>query len=508
MTRRVLYFPHDFRREFFHGFAAHVVQEAGWTLGVVCKPQIRDLLFAKIGDRCQYFVLPEFSKKASWEREPAAVQRIQSLIESCEELTGVSVNRFLLAAERDLGPGYRADAYNYPETDLSRRSAKGAGCAHRTIERMFHHAVQVIEEFEPDCLIFGNTSPAENLAFSMVTEHKAIPFFLNRASKLHSGRCYWTRDRWMLNDATRHAFERRSASNESVSARAIARLDELRAKPEPIDYVKANWKKTDSKRAWIPTHAAFARRLATQLRYVLGGRRGATPKSALVGLADFYRRKYLWHRLRGFLATFDEAELAGMKYIYYPFHKEPELAINFQAYLWHDQRNTIKLLSSMLPRGVRLLVREHRRTWGRRPTRYLKVLIGYPGVTVIDPFDSQYKYIQHAGLIITDNGSSGWEGLIMGRPVIVLHENFYDVAGLARHIRDIDRLNSEILKVFRSPPPVDVEDRERRLGLLLDAEWESSLPDDPDHYADNARAVEDLLDSVKGGQTSAQALKA
>ncbi len=113
-----------------------------------------------------------------------------------------------------------------------------------------------------------------------------------------------------------------------------------------------------------------------------------------------------------------------MKYVYLPLHKDAEFAQTFQATTWHDQRNTVRVLASMLPAGYRLLVREHRMNSGFRPTRGYRELLNLPNVVLLDPHDSQFKYLRYADLVVTENGSSGWEGLVLGRRVLLLSRTF------------------------------------------------------------------------------------
>ena len=47
-------------------------------------------------------------------------------------------------------------------------------------------------------------------------------------------------------------------------------------------------------------------------------------------------------------------------------------------------------------------------------------------VRLINPFDEQFKYIKNSDLVITDNGTSGWEALIL-KPLINLSDSFYDI---------------------------------------------------------------------------------
>ena len=48
-------------------------------------------------------------------------------------------------------------------------------------------------------MISGITSPAMHFAIYLICNLKKIPFLVNRKSKIHSNRCYWTTDFNMLN---------------------------------------------------------------------------------------------------------------------------------------------------------------------------------------------------------------------------------------------------------------------------------------------------------------------
>ena len=159
-------------------------------------------------------------------------------------------------------------------------------------------------------------------------------------------------------------------------------------------------------------------------------------------------------------------------------HKEPEVAINAQNPEWHSQKNLIALLSANLPSGYRLFVREHRFNEGRRPTKFYTDICRYPGVNLIDPFDSQFKYIRNASLIVTENGTTGFEGLIFGRRVLLLSENFYSAAGLAPIVEKPGELGERIVAMLREPPASSTPDWDRRLSCLIDAEYATTLPDD------------------------------
>ena len=339
-----------------------------------------------------------------------------------------------------------------------------------------------------------------------MAEFRGVPFLINRRCKVHAHRCYWTLDRAMLSDLAKRAYRDKETSRAPVSDAARDYVGNFRNQPQTVAYIANFWSYAAASKEWWNWHRKCAGLALGQIVHAVKRRTGQPPKRAWPTLIEFYRMRFLKLRQRPLMKRFGESELEGMSYVYLPFHKEPEMAINFQAYPWHSQIHTVEFLSALLPRGYKLLVREHRGTSGRRPTAFLRRLAGYPGIVVVDPFDPQFKYIQNADLIITDNGSTGWEGILFGKPVITLHENFYDVPGLSTHVTEPEKLNQAILKLLRAPEPPDEQAYERRLGWFIDAQWETTFADDDEHHADGFAFIETLLAGL--GHTAASSAEA
>ncbi len=95
---------------------------------------------------------------------------------------------------------------------------------------------------------------------------------------------------------------------------------------------------------------------------------------------------------------------------------------------------------------------------GLRPTAFYAELLKLPNVVLVDAYDSQFKYLRNASLVVTENGSSGWEGVIMGRKVLTLCRTFYDGVDVAAKLGSRDELARKVLDLVRAPDP-DSEDR-------------------------------------------------
>ncbi len=58
-----------------------------------------------------FYFVPNFNDRQAWEDDPKRVAEIDAFIAECEQATGISAGRILLAGERDLGRGYSRPIY-------------------------------------------------------------------------------------------------------------------------------------------------------------------------------------------------------------------------------------------------------------------------------------------------------------------------------------------------------------------------------------------------------------
>ena len=106
---------------------------------------------------------------------------------------------------------------------------------------------------------------------------------------------------------------------------------------------------------------------------------------------------------------------------------------------------------------------------------YYRELSTLPNVFLVDGLNSQFKYIQNADLIVTENGSPGWEGLIFGRRVLTLSKTFYDGASRARKLDGRESLASTILEILDADPVTDQDSHDRDLSCMIQAEYDTSF---------------------------------
>ena len=417
---------------------------------------------------------PHLLKIADWERDPQSVADVERKIHDAELAAGLPLGRCILAGAHNVGRSFNLTLRYSNRYPLVQRVAEDNIEPFRIFRRLFHFCDETIARVNPDLIFSFDWATPLHSSMWLAANLRGIPCVSIRNSKINAGHAFWTNDRLMLNTIALERGKEKRQTNASVSEAARTYIDGFRNQPKTIDYIANKWSDRMRRGFWR-WHLEYARTMVREIINTSRGQDRALRERGIVRLYRYYRGLFLAYYHQRFLRALDEDALAAMKYVYFPMHKEAELAQTMQATAWHDQRNTIRVLASMLPAGYRLLAREHRLNYGLRPTRVYRHLSAIPNVVLIDPFDSQFKYLRHADLVVTENGSSGWEGIVLQRRVITLSNTFYDGAERTTKMENPDDLNAAILNVLAKPEAPDSE-HDHALGCVVDAELETTFP--------------------------------
>jgi hypothetical protein len=490
--RRVLFLPKNSRKVYFQSLLAAARQNLEWDVEIVCPAIARRLWIDVVTGEDKFHLIPNFNGSAPWEDDPASIAAIDALIAECEAKSDISAGRVVLSGERDLGRGYSKSTYYWFHNETARRALADNTEPFRILRRMFAFARDTLDRSRPDIVLAGEWADPLWFTFYLVAQQRGITCVVNRYSKLWSGRCFWSIKPTMYNDFRRNLTTAKREQSARVSGHARHRITLFRKQPTMIEYVRANWNRIDPSN-WVRRHVDIVRAIGFEARHRLSGQDGPPPKPGLQLLFNHYLRPWLEWRNGKFFRRLEEKDLACLRYLYVALHKDPEQTLNYQAPYWANQLYTVGLLSSCLPYGFRLLVREHRANVGRRPSRFYSNMSELPAVVLIDAYDDQFKYIRNADLIVTDNGSAGWEGLLLGRRVITLADTYYDGTGLEHRVHEPEQLAPTVVEMLGQPPVNDVESHDRALGWLLDAEWETSAPIESSDHAESLALLAELL---------------
>ena len=150
------------------------------------------------------------------------------------------------------------------------------------------------------------------------------------------------------------------------------------------------------------------------------------------------------------------------KIIYFPLQVEPDRNLLLGAPDFVDQLNSVVQIAKRLPPGYKLYVKEHpgqNRTW--REISYYEKMLKLKNVKLIHPHFPSEKIYQKCDLVITAVGTSGFEALFYGIPVIIFGDTIYSDISTVTKMNSFDKLESIIINSLNQKPNPD------ELNLLL-----------------------------------------
>lgn len=448
----------------------------GWEINIITTSEYMKPYTDFIDSTEQLIILPNWLEKQPWEDEPYEVEKIIHIMRESERITKIPVNRILLSNERSIGRAYSKRNYYWPENKLARCALKNNEVPESVLMRSFKFAMDVLEKMKPTLCLGSPTGGIVNTTFYFVTRYLNIPYVACMASLVASKRHFWACDWGTFNTRIAYEFSCKLENHDKPSESSLQYIKKFQKRPKPFPIYQFMWGDKNRLINFYNINKNIINRTLNRLIPIVKRQKVSEPKPLFQFIIYNYRTYFLQMLQKRFYRVLSEDELSTMKYIYYPFHLDPEIVLNVQAPFWHNQLNTIKLLSYNLPAGYKLLVREHRYNVGRRSSRYLKELVRLPGVIFIDGLDNQYKYIKNADLVVTVNGTTGFEGIMMGRPVLTLDRTFYDSLGLS--VRPYSYLDFGVVILDAIQSYTVDEFRDERIALFIDAEHQVTVDDD------------------------------
>jgi len=141
------------------------------------------------------------------------------------------------------------------------------------------------------------------------------------------------------------------------------------------------------------------------------------------------------------------------KYIFFPLHVIFDSQVSVRAPHFRDQFKTVQLLADSIPYGYKLYVREHPFLRGARPLSFFRKINKLRNVRLISPQIHPHVVISNAQAIATINSTTGFEGLIFGKPVVTFSHSIYRGLGLTYDVSDPFYTPWVISKALRGGAP-------------------------------------------------------
>lgn len=134
------------------------------------------------------------------------------------------------------------------------------------------------------------------------------------------------------------------------------------------------------------------------------------------------------------------------KFVYFPLQVEPERNVSVGAPFYSNQLETIISIAKSLPIDYKLYVKEHysMKLRGWRNLSYYKKILDLPNVKLIHPSVKPEEIMSKCSLVLTTNGTSGFEVAFYGKPSIVFADTSYSNFPWVHRIKGIEELPQAI----------------------------------------------------------------
>jgi capsule polysaccharide modification protein KpsS len=113
-------------------------------------------------------------------------------------------------------------------------------------------------------------------------------------------------------------------------------------------------------------------------------------------------------------------------YHYFPLHVPNDFALTLRSPIYLNQIDLIKRLLKKIPKNEFLYIKEHpARIGALNFIDAFKILRKYNNLKILYPSINSYEILENCKSAITINSKTGYEALIMNKPLFVFGESYY-----------------------------------------------------------------------------------
>ena len=116
----------------------------------------------------------------------------------------------------------------------------------------------------------------------------------------------------------------------------------------------------------------------------------------------------------------------GDRYVYFPLHYQPEASTLVRGVYYLDQVALIENITKSLPIGYKLYVKIHPSSKGKHHLSFYKKIASIFSVKLVPSDYNSWDLIENSSAVAVVTGTTGWEALQLGKPVITFGECFYN----------------------------------------------------------------------------------
>lgn len=406
-----------------------------------------------------------------WRRALARGHADRTRLSSLEERYG-NLWRFVIA-DRNLGHTFLTGTI-VPETALRGRTAE-LDVVLSCLQELFDYFERRFEADRPDAVFFQVVAAAPALVAAAVCRRMGIPFLCLGKTK-YDDRHHLATNALMQPDPV---VERYADGALTPSPDAWARLEASRIEPKASDHYDADRRNFAARHGGGRAQMLWAQ-LSALPKALRPWRKPYPPDPRAPTAWQMWRweTKVQWNFKRLAASGMFEGQAPDGDYIFFPLSVTPEASTCVVAPEFADQLVLVGALARSLPAGWRLAVKDHLPMCGRRTRSFYQQILQYQNTILVDPTIRSTDLIRKARLTTVIAGTSGWEAMMMGCPVLAFGDVWYLATGLGHRCLNTSRVHEDIHEACRIAGRFDSGERDRRCARMIQALVEGSFPFD------------------------------
>jgi len=179
-----------------------------------------------------------------------------------------------------------------------------------------------------------------------------------------------------------------------------------------------------------------------------------------------FGRGQLWRRIKWsyFTRYFFKYDIKNKneKYVYFPFFSAKETYyLSNDMYYGENEISLIKEVARCLPKGYFLYTKEHPFNPGDFTYSQLKELKKSPNIKIFHPSVSSQELIDNSSVVVTVEGTVGWEGFLCQKPVICIGgAPYYAYSSLVYRVSNICNLSLILWQAIKNGERIYEEKKE------------------------------------------------
>jgi hypothetical protein len=345
------------------------------------------------------------------------------------------------------------------------------------VQVRFELIERFVEEVKPDAILYPvDVGPSSALILERVAKAKGIPVFVPISSRLGSYHTLIDTVFSKANNVEKRFAELETGATSSNLGSAKTLIKAFREGQVTLPYMQGAT--TDNFERKVNLQAAYGKvreiieHRSKQL--VFKEKNGEVFNLSQLEY-DLHRAVLYYRNLRLRFENYFSAPRENDKFVFFPFHVEPELSLLLYAPYHTHQTSTAQNVAQSLPWDTVLYAKEHPLAVGTKPLGFYKRMKTMVNVRLIYPHVSSRSLIAASKGVVTITGTTGIEAMLLGKPVVTLGDVFYNfVPKLVQRARSVEDLPALIREFETSTPD------EKLLETFVTALLDESVEVDPE----------------------------